>query len=311
MKFDEQTILKNVFGGDDFSSVKDLLSYLKKFKIKQKDFFEEYYPRFDLLTGQKIEYKDISSYFHSDFINKNNLKKYLKNNIEDGKKWAIEYLFDRKEEKQLIYSPSQTELRSLFCPSVPYYESIGGYNNICKELGYKVRYDYDTELKYKDLKNPTIIIDNREQNPLRLAVKTENGTINTGDYVLKGSKNNIFVERKSISDFTGTLSKGYERFGRELDRVVENNSYLVMLVENDINSSLNFSYLPQMKYTKASPSFIFKHLRELLTKYPNHFQCLFVDGRIEASKILMSIFKLGKQVKKIDLQYYYEKGELR
>ena len=71
-------LLKNIFGGADFSTIEELLATLKKFKIKQKDYFEDTFPRRDLLTGEKIEYKNIDNYFNSDFKDKNSLKKYIK-----------------------------------------------------------------------------------------------------------------------------------------------------------------------------------------------------------------------------------------
>ena len=192
-------LLKNIFGGADFSTIEELLAHLKKFKIKQKDYFEDTFPRKDLLTGEKIEYKNIENYFNSDFVNKNNLKKYIKQNPEGGKSWSIEYLENRKEEKGLIYSPSQAELRSLFCPSIPYFESVGGYNEICDMLGYKNRYDYKKELVFNKLTDPTIIIDSREKLPLKLITKSEVAGLKVGDYAIKDSKLNIF-ERRLILD---------------------------------------------------------------------------------------------------------------
>lgn len=303
-------ILKNIFGGNEFSSIEELLSHLKRFKIKQKDYFEETFPRKDLLTGEKIEYKNIEHYFGSDFINKNNLKKYIKQNPEEAKKWSINFLKNRKEEKELTYSLSQAELRSLFCPSIPYFESVGGYNEICDMLGFKNRYDYKKELVFNKLNDPTIIIDTREKKPLKLITKSEVGTLKVGDYAIKDSKLNIFIDRKADNDFLGTLSKGYERFQREIERAIKLDAYIIMLVENDINSMLSFDYLPHLKHTKATPAFIFKRLRDLLTKYPNHFQVVFADGRIDAAKLVLKIFELGEDVKNIDLQYRLERGEL-
>ena len=302
-------LLKNIFGGADFSTIEELLAHLKKFKIKQKDYFEDTFPRKDLLTGEKIEYKNIENYFNSDFVNKNNLKKYIKQNPEGGKSWSIEYLENRKEEKGLIYSPSQAELRSLFCPSIPYFESVGGYNEICDMLGYKNRYDYKKELVFNKLTDPTIIIDSREKLPLKLITKSEVAGLKVGDYAIKDSKLNIFIDRKSLPDMIGTLSKGYERFQREIERAIKLDAYIIMLVESDINSALGFEYLPHI-HSKASSAFIFKRLRDLLTKYPNHFQVVFADGRIDAAKLVLKIFELGEDVKNIDLQYRLEKGEL-
>jgi hypothetical protein len=60
----------------------------------------------------------------------------------------------------------------------------------------------------------------------------------------------------------------------------------------------------------ASPEYVFHNVRDLLTKYPNHFQVCFCDGRIEMSKMIIKVFELGAWVKHVDLQWKIEKGEL-
>lgn len=77
-----------------------------------------------------------------------------------------------------------------------------------------------------------VIFDTREQapfsfvNPLRgrnarelLSIRTERGTLTTGDYSLVGFENRIAVERKSLADWYGTLGRGRIRFTRELERL--------------------------------------------------------------------------------------------
>ena len=76
----------------------------------------------------------------------------------------------------------------------------------------------------------TIIEDTREQTPLTdwpEGVAVESGTLHTGDYSVKGWENCFAIERKSLSDFAGTMLGGYEahsekpkkRFNRELERM--------------------------------------------------------------------------------------------
>ena len=119
-----------------------------------------------------------------------------------------------------------------------------------------------------------------------------------------------------MSDFVSTLSKnknktgGLERFDRELARAKEIGVYVIMVVESNINDALTFNYLPHMKYAKAQPSFIFKNLRDLLTKYPLNFQVIFTEGRKDFATKMIKIFELGNQVKTVDLQYRIEQGEI-
>lgn len=290
-------------------SLEALHKYIRKFKIKKSEYYTEYYPRKDLLTGELIEFKDYNQYFSQDFINKNNLKKWLKLNTIEGKKWATDWLLKRKEQKQLIYAPSYSELKSLSAPSMEYFESVGGYYNITKELGFLDRYTNEKPT-FKKLQD-TIITDSREQNPIK--IKDYNnivGTLTIGDYGLKENDLGIYIERKSLSDCISTLSGGRERFDRELGRATEIGAYIVMIVESNLSESLSFNYLPQMKWTKAQPSFIFKNLRDLLNKHPLNFQVLFVEGRKEFATKMIKVFELGNQVRNIDLQFKYQIGEL-
>lgn len=68
--------------------------------------------------------------------------------------------------------------------------------------------------KTKAKKSPlTIIEDTREQTPLTAwpeFVAVKNGTLHTGDYSILGWENCFSIERKSLSDFAGTMMGGYE-----------------------------------------------------------------------------------------------------
>jgi len=294
-------------------SLNSLHRYLCKFKIKVADYYEEYYPRYDLGTEEKISYKSYDQYFNQDFLNRNTLKKFIKNKPEDAKKWAIDWLKKRKDKKKSIYPYSQVELKSLVCPTMNFYDFIGGYYGICEELGFTKKFG-DEELKFKKLPKDTVIItDTREQKPLKFPYKTKKGTVNCGDYAIDGEKNkNIYIERKSLNDFIGTLSlKNLDRFDRELERAKNQDFYIVMVVEQSLSKSLSFNYIPHIKrYTKISPDHIFKNLRDLMDKYALNFQVLFVESRVEAVEKIIKIFELGDQVKSVDLQYRYEKGDI-
>ena len=300
-------------------SIEALHKYIRKFRIKMSDYYLEYYPRKDLLTGEIIDFKDYEQYFNQDFKNKNNLKKWLKLNPVEGLAWASNWLKVRKEKRGLIYAPSYVELKSLNGPSMDYFQSLGQhiYYDLTKQFGFLERYN-NNQLIFKELLDKSIIIDNREQNPIKIKdFNTINGTLTIGDYGLTSEYDlGIYIERKSLSDFVSTLSKnknktgGLERFDRELARAKEIGVYVIMVVESNINDALTFNYLPHMKYAKAQPSFIFKNLRDLLTKYPLNFQVIFTEGRKDFATKMIKIFELGNQVKTVDLQYRIEQGEI-
>ncbi len=304
--------------GKYFDSVKELHGYLKQFKLAQHKYYHEYYPRRDLMTGEMIEYKDYDQYFSQDFLTKENLKVYLKSKPEEGKAWAINYLKRRKEDKGLIYAPSQVDLRCLFCPTTHYFDKVcadqGGYYGITKTLGYKDRFTNERVIFSSMTKDVVAIQDTREQNPIKLSLPTIEQCLKVGDYGLaEPYDQKIYIDRKSLNDWAGTLSvKGFERFDRELTRAEQSGSYVVMIVENRIDYALNYQDLGLsfMRHVKASPEYLFHQLRTLLAKYPTCFQALFVNGRTEMADKIVKIFQMGNQVRKIDLQYAYEKGEL-
>lgn len=72
-----------------------------------------------------------------------------------------------------------------------------------------------------------VIADSREQRPLDLIVEYEKtqtplrvirGTLQTGDYSVRGLEHLVCVERKSLDDLIGCVTSSRERFERELER---------------------------------------------------------------------------------------------
>jgi len=311
--------------GTEHETLKALHAHLRHFHIKRADYYTTYHKRVCLGTGQPIPFKDRDQYLSQDFVDKNAIKKFIKSNPVEAREWAIGWLRKRKEEKGLIYAPSQVELRSLPCPTMMYFDSVGGYYEITRELGFKDRYVSYTEqngAKAGFWDDKCIICDTREQKPLSFPVQTVRNTINAGDYALAAPHDKgIRIERKGLSDFVGSLNcrkvtkkKGedssFERVDRELSRAAEQGHYIVMLVETSLTQTLSFSYLPQMKWTKVSESHVFHNLRDLLTKYPLSFQAVFADGRVDTAQKAMKIFEMGDQVRRVDLQYALERGLL-
>lgn len=67
---------------------------------------------------------------------------------------------------------------------------------------------------------PTIITDTREQKPLEfLNLPSEAGTLQSGDYSIAGLEHDFAIERKSIADLCQSVTRGRERFERELHRL--------------------------------------------------------------------------------------------
>ena len=286
--------------------------FWKNHKIKEKDYYEKYLPKKDLLTGEKIEFKNPEQYYLLDFDNKNNLKKYLESQpLLSSNAYLTLWLKKRCQLKEINIAPSQFELKSLQFPTIAYINKKYGnnicYKTMCGAANLKCRYDYSQQLYFKNYLKQIFLCDTREQTPLSLP-DMEIQKLDVGDYTLEGS--NVYIERKSLNDFVGTLSKGYERFIKELDRCKESNNYLIVLIEEKYSDLLSFNYLPHCRKIKATPDFIMHRARELLNLYPLNLQMLAVNGRKESTRVIQNIFKLENKIEQTDLQFYYDKGIL-
>lgn len=315
------------FDQTEHADVDSLHEHLKSIRVARKRYYEQYAPRHDRATGAPIPFKDYEQYMSQDFVSKITLKKWLKENPREGWEWSKEFLAKRRAAKGLIYAPSQAELRTLCCPSMPYYQSIGaaegGYYGVTESLGYKRRYT-STDPIFASLSPDSIIIqDTREQSPILFPdYTTAVGTLSVGDYAVSPTDGgDVRIERKSLSDFCGTMSgrrvtrksgddSAYQRFARALERAQEGGIYMVMVVEASITDAQRFDYLPQTKWIKASPAYIFRNMRELLHQFPLTWQILFVDGRKEMARVIPKIFQLGDRTRNFDCQFLYEEGKL-
>ena len=224
-----------------------------------------------------------------------------------------ELLAKRKEKKNLTYSPTQVELRSILSPPVHYYnELFGSYYELCDSLGYENRFHNPRKISYGSIyDDPSykIYVDTREKKPLKFKhFESEIKTLKFGDYALSSKEDtcNCYIERKAIGDFIGTLSGGYDRFTREIERAAEAEAQLIVLVEESFSNCLGFNYLPHVyKKTKVTPDYIFHNVRKLIQTYP-HIQFLFVKNRTEASETIEKIFTCGCAYRSIDLQLAYD-----
>ena len=67
---------------------------------------------------------------------------------------------------------------------------------------------------------PVLLVDTREQKPLAFSNLTfESATLYTGDYSVKGLEEYFSVERKSLADLAGSLTRERDRFMREMHRL--------------------------------------------------------------------------------------------
>jgi len=143
-----------------------------------------------------------------------------------------------------------------------------------------------------------IVIDNREQSPWHFpehVASTSWGTINAGDYAIKGDEERFAIERKSMNDFVGTISSGWERFCRELDRMsAKQFPARIIIIEGDYeaccfrHSAGGQILSPSHNHPRIEPAFVQKRIAELSMM---QVCVLFGGDSVLAAGLAFSIFK--------------------
>lgn len=294
--------------------IQNLKHFYKFHGISLSDYYLKYYKKQDLFTGELLSFKNKDNYLNNDFLNRTNLKRYLCNlPLENAQEYCRQLLIKRKEQKGLLYTPTQVELRTLIIPNVIYFNKLfsEGYYKLCETLGFLNRFknlNNIYNLENPPVSNYDIFQDTREQKPLILNHPIQIQALPYGDYCLSNleESGNIFIERKSLNDFVGTLSSGFKRFVKEVEKCESDGSYLIVLVETNLNQAISFNFLPWFKMGKRiSSEFIFHNVRNLLQKYLS-LQFLFVDGRKIAAEIIKKILFSKGQFKEFDNQLVHD-----
>lgn len=284
--------------------------FWKMHKIKESLYYLTYFPKFDKLTGDVLSFKDRDSYILVDFLNKNNKNKWIKQqNLETRQDYLRQLLINRFNLKSWKYIPTQVEMRS--CPElfgINYYNQNfkEGYYELCKNIGYLSRefinINEKTILKNtRTLRGNPILVDSREQKMINWGNKEiKISTLPYADYCLEKDNYGIYFERKQLDDFINSMSQGFDRICREIERAKNNNDYIIMMVEDTLSNAMSFEYLSHIsKKIQATSSFIMHRTRELIQTFSN-FQILFNKGRTELVQNMRFIMEYGENARNID-----------
>jgi hypothetical protein len=294
---------------EEFDTEKGLHIHLKKHKIDLATYYTTYYPRYNLLTGKPLPFKKKDHYFNYDFYNRKQLLKWCREKPkEEVSRYIIEKLKTRIKNKSLKYAPNHIELINAKLPDIDTYKNIfGSYGKACELAKVKPLYSSSINQDFfkpdEEFEHLKILIDTREQKPLKFN-KSESLKLDFGDYTVGGKDYNYtYVDRKAEQDFKGTLSGGYERFTRELQRVKDFDSYLFIVIESDMNKIYkNNMFGPH----KSSLDFVYHNMRVLTHEFAGHCQFVFTGNRTRSQSIIPKILKLGKSLWDVDLQYYID-----
>ena len=295
-----------------FETNEDLHRHLRSHKLKIEDYYHKHFDRRDLLTGELIKYKSYEQYFTQNFNSRENFKKWYASQPQHVlKEYALNFLKARIQVKGLLYAPSQVELRTLYCPSIFGYNLLfGDYYRLCYDLGLRVRFEKPDPFTLINPQKPlfsNIVIDSREQTPLKFDCEAHIGTLNVGDYgfLVNGKPIDLVFERKSLTDFINSFGRDFERVHKEFERARIAGFRVIVIVECGFGLAFQFDKLPQCKFSSVKPDFIFHNVRHILRDFHN-VQFLFVNNRETASQIITKIFYSEGEFFKYDLQFLYD-----
>lgn len=295
-----------------FDSEKGLHSHVaKKHEISTKEYYEEYFPRHSLYHNKKIPFtKNRQEYFGRDFIDEEEMRYFLQNRAEDGvKHWMLSALKKRMREKCFEYAPSHLELVST--PMMPnlidYVSFFGGYDKVCEILKCEPLFLSQKKVEPIKFNDPTILIDTREQKPLKFK-NSRKEKLYVGDYTLdKENYNYTYVDRKSEEDFKYTLTAHFDRFCREIERAIEIGAFLYVVVESTVEKTIKNNVFGAYQH---NIQWTFNSMRRLHHLYPRKVQFVFSGSRRNSMQIIPYLLMYGDKMWNLDVQYILDSKNL-
>ena len=289
--------------GEEFATRKSLHSHFKKHNMLVGDYYVKHFPRKDRLTGEQIPFKNIHQYFSQDFRDYDNMEKWLSQvNLNTKSQYIKTKLQNLKEKKIKTIAPCVFELRMRDLPDEgSIAEVYGSYKEMCEELGWRMMFPGVPDMKCmeRDWSDVGIIVDTREQKPLRFK-NTVRKKLDIGDYGL-AEGGNTFVERKSAADYKSTLTMGFDRFEREVGRAVANGQFLWILVESSLakmeEENVYSPYVVNMKY-------LYHNTKTIQRKYFESCQFVFTGSRKNSEFLIPKLLGCGESMWDVDMQHF-------
>lgn len=278
-------------------------------KIPVAEYYVNFYQRKDRHTGNLLPYTTKGEYFNRDFSSLKNFYKWSSYAPEEEvKDYLINQLKFRIESKKLSFAPSSLELLLHDLPDINTYKNFfGSYSKACNLAGKEPLYNkkiinnFFEDDEYVD--SAKILIDTREQRPLTFE-RSVSMKLDFGDYAVGSPHYDYtYVDRKSETDFKSTMTTGFNRFTRELERAMEFDAYLFVVIESSIEKiKKNNIFGPR----QANLPFIWHNMRLLSHNFPRKCQFIFSGGRRESEWLIPKLLVYGQKLWEVDMQYFWD-----
>lgn len=300
--------------GSKFRSERSLHTHIKAHGILLAEYYTTYYPRYNLYTGELIPFKNKDQYFSTYFSNNVELEKWAATaEREHVQQILLDMLSKRIISKDLQYAPNHLELKLLDLPEIEIYKIFfGSYNEACRRLQVEPLLNKSIKSKFlkenKNLNDIEILIDTREQNPLKFP-NSKSHKLDFGDYTATGEYyNKTYIDRKSETDFKSTMTVGFDRFKKELQRTVDFDSFLYIVVESSTEKVIrNNNFGPH----KSNLTFVWHQMRVLSHEFARRCQFVFSGGRKRSENLIPILLDAGPEMWHSDIQYYIDKRILK
>ena len=296
--------------GAEFETEKSLHAHLKAHKMYVGDYYVKHYPRFNKLNGNPLPFKKKEEYFANDFINRSQLVKWCESAPdEEVKDYILELGKKRIERKKYKNAPFHLELLKRQLPDLDVYKKhFGTYTNACEAMGVKPIFYKGMPKEFVNDVAVEVLIDTREQQALEFN-KSTILKLDFGDYTLGGDDfTNTFVDRKSAGDFLSTFGGQVDRFRREMERCVELDSYMYIVVEKSLEAIEK-----EAVFTKGRRApklgWVFSNLISVQHEFAGNCQFIFTDSRKHSEELIPKLLYLGKKLWNVDVQYFLDKEE--
>ena len=291
----------------EYGSLRSLHAHIKKHDVLLGDYYVKHFQRKDKLTGELIPFKKYDQYFHTSFLNASNMRKWCKTAPkEEVEAFVINSIKDKLTSKNIKAGPPALYLETSGLPDMEICKEIfGSYNAVCEKFGMLPMLAGQLPKEFDDdFSNNNILIDTREQRPLSFK-NSELLKLDVGDYGVSGELYDYtFVDRKSYQDFGATVTGGYARFVKELERCKSLGCFLFIVIECDFDQ---IYWKNKSVYKKFNLGYVLHNMRDIQAKYSDCCQFVFSGSREESVKLIPKVLVLGQKLWKVDLQYFWNK----
>ena len=279
-------------------------------KIPLAEYYVNLYQKKDKHTGKLLPFTNKNDYFNNDFSCLKNFEKWSEAAEQDEvREYMLRQLIVRIESKKLSYAPSYLELKLHGLPSLDIYKKhFGSYSKACSELNINPLYNKNLFNGFFDddenVNSAKILIDTREQKPLSFE-KSASLKLDFGDYAVGSPHYDYtYVDRKSEGDFKSTMTTGFDRFIKEMERVLEFDAYLFIVTESSIDKiKKNNIFGPH----QSNLPYVWHNMRVIAHQFPGRCQFLFSGGRRESEALIPKLLVHGRKLWGVDLQYFLDK----